>query len=85
MVDIKTERKPCACGNPDCHDIPEITDWSKAVRKSSFAEARKNGYTIIVERKDHNEIIEIKKRWEDKEGNPLSEPPKRDTEVIIND
>jgi len=60
-------------------------DFSKAVRGHPMTERMKNGYVTIIEHKDYNEIIEIKKRWEDKEGNPLSEPPKRDTEVIIND
>jgi hypothetical protein len=41
-------------------DIPKITDFSKG-RKNPFAERFKNGYTIIVEHKDYDEIIEVKK------------------------
>ena len=43
----------------DLSDIPEITDFSKAI-KNPFAGRFKNGYTIIVEHEDHNEIREIK-------------------------
>jgi hypothetical protein len=41
-------------------DIPEITDFSKG-RKNPFAGKFKDGYTIIVEHKDYDEIIEVKK------------------------
>ena len=41
-------------------DIPKITDFSKG-RKNPFAGRFKDGYTIIVEHKDYNEIIEVKK------------------------
>jgi len=41
-------------------DIPKITDFTKG-RKNPFAGRFKDGYTIIVEHKDHDEIIEVKK------------------------
>lgn len=41
-------------------DIPEITDFSKFV-KNPFAERMKKGYTMIVEHKDHDEIITVTK------------------------
>ena len=41
-------------------DIPKITDFSKG-RKNPFAGRFKNGYTITIEHKDYNEIIEVKK------------------------
>jgi len=37
-------------------DIPEITDFSKGVRKPEIAARRKNGYTIIIEREGYNEV-----------------------------
>jgi len=46
-------------------DIPEITDFSKA-RKNPFAGKLKDGYTIIVEHKDFDEIITVKKTRQDK-------------------
>jgi len=49
--------------NIDFRDIPEITDFSNAV-PNPFIGQFKNGYNIIIERKDHNEIIKIRKmRW----------------------
>ena len=44
----------------DLSDIPEITDFSKG-RKNPFAGTFKDGYTIIVEHKDFDEIITVKK------------------------
>jgi len=41
-------------------DIPKITDFSKG-RKNPFAGKFRDGYTVIVEHKDYNEIIEVKK------------------------
>jgi len=41
-------------------DIPKITNFSKG-RKNPFAGQFRDGYTIIVEHKDHDEIIEVKK------------------------
>ena len=41
-------------------DIPKITDFTKG-RKNPFAGKFKDGYTIIVEHKDHDEIIEVRK------------------------
>ena len=41
-------------------DIPKITDFSKG-RKNPFAGRFKDGYTIIVEHKDHDEIIKVSK------------------------
>ena len=46
-------------------DIPEITDISKAV-KNPFAGRFKGGYTIIVEHKDYDEVITIKKTVREK-------------------
>ena len=51
-------------------DIPEITDFSNAV-KNPFAGKFRNGYTIIVEHKDYDEIITVKKTRRDKNGNVL--------------
>jgi len=42
-------------------DIPEITDFSKAI-KNPFAERFKDGYIMIEEREDHNYVTEIR-RW----------------------
>jgi hypothetical protein len=44
----------------DYSDIPEITDAFKG-RKNPFAGKFKNGYTIIVEHKDYDEIITVNK------------------------
>jgi len=41
-------------------DIPEITDISK-VRKNPFAGRFRDGYTIIIEHKDYDEVITVKK------------------------
>jgi len=41
-------------------DIPKITDFSKG-RKNPFAGKFKDGYTIIVEHENYDEIIEVKK------------------------
>ena len=49
----------------DLSDIPEITDFSKG-RKNPFAGKFKDGYTIIVEHKDFDEIITVKKTRRDK-------------------
>jgi len=46
-------------------DIPEIKDFSKA-RKNPFAGRFKDGYTIIVEHRDFDEIITVKKMRQDK-------------------
>ena len=51
-------------------DIPEITDFSKAI-KNPFAGKFKDGYTIIVERKDFDEVITVSKVRQDKNGNRL--------------
>jgi hypothetical protein len=51
-------------------DIPEITDFSNAV-KNPFAGKFRNGYTVIVEHKDYDEIITVKKTRRDKNGNIL--------------
>ncbi len=47
-------------------DIPEITDLSKG-RKNPFAGKFKDGYTIIIEHKDYDEIITVKKTKKVKE------------------
>ena len=44
----------------DLSEIPEITDISKG-RKNPFAGRFKDGYTIIVEHQDHDEVITVKK------------------------
>ena len=44
----------------NCSDIPEIKDFSKG-RKNPFAGQFKDGYTIIVEHEDFDEVITIKK------------------------
>jgi hypothetical protein len=41
-------------------DIPKITDFSKAI-KNPFAGKFKDGYTIIAEHKDYDEIITVTK------------------------
>ena len=46
--------------NIDFSDIPEIKDLSKAI-KNPYAGRFANGYTVIVEHEDFNEIIKIKK------------------------
>ena len=46
--------------NIDFSDIPEIKDLSKAI-KNPYAGRFTNGYTVIVEHEDCNEIIKIKK------------------------
>ena len=46
-------------------EIPEITDFSKFV-KNPFAGQFKDGYTIIVEHEDHNEIITVSKSRQEK-------------------
>ena len=51
--------------NIDLSDIPEITDFSKG-RKNPFAGKFKDGYTIIVEHNDFDEIITVKKTRRDK-------------------
>ena len=51
--------------NINYDDIPKITDFSKE-RKNPFAGKFKNGYTIIVEHKDYDEIITVKKTRRDK-------------------
>jgi len=49
----------------DLTDIPEITDFSKG-RKNPFAGMFKDGYTIVVEHSDFDEIITVKKTKHDK-------------------
>ena len=44
----------------DFSDIPEITDISRG-RKNPFAGRFKDGYTIIVEHQDYDEVITVKK------------------------
>ena len=53
--------------NIDLSDIPEITDFSKG-RKNPFAGKFKNGYTIIVEHKEYDEIITVKKTRQSKKS-----------------
>jgi len=42
-------------------EIPEITDFSKAI-KNPFAGKFNDGYTIIAEHKDYDEIITVTKK-----------------------
>ncbi len=51
-------------------DIPEVTDFSKA-RKNPFANKLKKGYVVIVEHKDFDEVITIKKTRQTKTGEML--------------
>jgi len=51
--------------NINYDDIPEITDFSNA-RKNPFAGRFADGYTIIVEHDDYNEIITVNKKREPK-------------------
>jgi hypothetical protein len=44
----------------DTNDIPEIKDFSKG-RRNPFAGQFKDGYTIVVEHADFDEIITVKK------------------------
>jgi len=41
-------------------DIPKIKDFSKG-RKNPFAGKFKDGYTVIVEHSDYDEVITVKK------------------------
>ncbi|MCL2526960.1 MAG: hypothetical protein FWE42_00980 [Defluviitaleaceae bacterium] len=52
-------------------DIPEITDFTNW-RKNPFAGKFKDGYTVIVEREDYNEIrkYDFTKIPRPKSGNP---------------
>ena len=54
----------------DLSDIPEVTDISKAI-KNPFAGNFKNGYTIIAEHKDYDEIITVKKSKRTKNSNTI--------------
>ena len=56
----------------DVSDIPEITDFSKW-RKNPFAGRFRNGYIIIEEHEDFNEVITVSKTRQDKNGNPLED------------
>ena len=53
--------------NIDLSDIPEITDFSKG-RKNPFAGRFKDGYTIVIEHKDFEEVITVKKTRRDKKS-----------------
>ena len=65
--------KPVAYDGEDVNldDIPEITDFSKAV-KNPFAGKFKYGYTIKVEHSDYDEIITVTKTKHDKNGVKLA-------------
>jgi hypothetical protein len=54
-------------------DIPELTaeDFAKGVR-NPFAGKFKDGYTIIVEHTDYDEIITVAKRRRPKDANVSS-------------
>jgi len=51
-------------------DIPELTkeDFAKG-KKNPFAGKFKDGYTIVVEHADYEEIITIKKKRQPKKAN----------------
>ena len=53
-------------------DIPEITDFSNAI-KNPFASQLKNGYTMIIERKNYDEVITVSKSRRKKNGDII--PP----------
>ena len=59
--------------NIDLSDIPEITDVSGG-RKNPFTGRFKDGYTIIIEHQDYDEIITVTKTKRKKKnaGNRLS-------------
>jgi cell fate regulator YaaT (PSP1 superfamily) len=61
--------------NIDFSDIPEITDFSKA-RRNPFAGQFKDGYTVIVEHKDYDEIITVKKTRREKNSTNDNPAPK---------
>jgi len=44
----------------DINEIPEITDFSQG-RVNPFAGMFKNGYTVIIEHKNYDEIITVSK------------------------
>lgn len=46
--------------NINFDDIPEITDFSGAI-KNPFAGKFRNGYTVLVEHADYDEIITVTK------------------------
>jgi len=48
-------------------------DFSKAI-KNPFAKSMKKGYTIIIEHKDYDEIIEVKKTRKDKKIMETTKP-----------
>ena len=50
-------------------DIPKITDFSKG-RKNPFAGKFKDGYTIVVEHEDYDEIITVSKSRRAKVSKP---------------
>ena len=51
----------CDCDKGiDYSDIPKITDLSNAI-KNPFAGKFKDGYTIVVEHEDYDEIITVSK------------------------
>ncbi|MCL2223921.1 MAG: hypothetical protein FWB96_03010 [Defluviitaleaceae bacterium] len=49
----------------DLSDIPEITDFSRG-RRNPFAGMFRDGYTVIAEHPDYDEIITVKKTRCDK-------------------
>ena len=49
----------------DFSDIPEITDISKG-RRNPFAGRFRDGYTVIVEHQDYDEVITVKKARREK-------------------
>jgi len=53
--------------NIDLSDIPEIKDFSKG-RKNPFAGQFKDGYTIVVEHEDFDEVITVTKTTRNKKA-----------------
>ena len=51
----------------DLSDIPEITDFSRA-RKNPFAGMFEDGYTIIAEHNDFDEITTVIRTKREKDG-----------------
>jgi len=57
--------------NIDFSEIPEITDFSKG-SKNPFAGKFKDGYTVIVEHEDYDEVITIRKARRNKGGHAIT-------------
>ena len=67
-------------------DIPELTkeDFEKSV-KNPFAGKFKNGYTIIVEHTDHDEVITVTKKRRPKKATAESQSCVAETSLLYNE